>query len=337
MLPTDTRDLQCRLLQHIARLCGEKNVAAILGELLSLNKSSVYNRLNGDKLLSLDELLLLAQQFQLSLDEWLLPPDGQVRFRFGALQAPVRNGREYLEDMAAHFKRFAETQHLRVWFSTSTLPFFYHLNFRELALFKLFAYARISWQLPYTESLRFDPDTFPERDLYERLMRPMLEYYTRLPSVEFWSDDLFDNTLKQIEYFAAAGQLASPKVADVLLEQLQMLCSQQYEMARQGLKWTAGSRGPAPGAGALELFYNKIAPLNITLLAESPQVKGVFTVFNDPNFMFSTDEPLYAYTLAWLHKLKEKCVRISQDGEQYRRAYFNGLQDGLKGPLGSII
>ena len=158
MLPTDTRELQRRLLQHIGQLCGEKNIAPMLGELLSLNKSSEYNRLNGDKLLALDELLLLARQFQFSLDEWLRPPDGQLRFQFRALSAPVRNSREYLEDMAAHFKRFVETGALRVWFSTSTLPFFYHLNFRELALFKLFAYARISWQLPYTESLRFDPD-----------------------------------------------------------------------------------------------------------------------------------------------------------------------------------
>ncbi|GAB4500210.1 MAG: hypothetical protein OHK0019_38310 [Saprospiraceae bacterium] len=193
-------------------------------------------------------------------------------------------------------------------------------------------YPRINWQLPYTESLRFDPATFPERDVYESLMQPILEYYNRLPTVEFWSDDLYHNTLRQIKYFANAGQLANNNIAEMLLEQLQTLCAHQYEMAKQGHKWAVGARSHAPAkyAGTFDLYYNEIAPLNITLLAESQHLRGIFTVYDDPNFMFSADERLYDYTFKWMQKLKAKCVHISQDGEQNRRAYFNRLQEGLK-------
>jgi len=332
MKELDSRVFQQKLLHHLALLLGEKSLVPILCDLLHLNKSSVYNRLKGEKLLSLEELLLIANQFGISLDAFLPSASEKATFRFKPLTTPVRNCREYLTEIVSNFKLFNDVPDLRVWFSTSTLPFFHHLNFRELALFKIFAYARINWQLPYTESLRFDPATFPERDMYESLMKPILEYYNRLSTVEFWSDDLYDNTLRQIKYFANAGQLADNSIAEMLLEQLQTLCVHQYEMAKQGHKWAVGTRShvSAKYSGTFDLYYNEIAPLSITLLAESQHLRGIFTVYDDPNFMFSADEGLYGYTLKWMQKLKAKCVHISQDGEQNRRAYFNRLGDGLK-------
>ncbi len=78
--------------------------------------------------------------------------------------------------------------------------------------------------------------------------------------------------------------------------------------------------------GKFDLYHNEIAPLNITLLAESQHIRGVFTVFDDPNFMFNSSEKLYQYTFDWMQKLKSKCQHISEDGERTRRAYFNALR-----------
>ena len=78
------------------------------------------------------------------------------------------------------------------------------------------------------------------------------------------------------------------------------------------------------------MYHNEIAPLNITLLAESHKVKGVFTVFDDPNFMFSNDPSIYQFTYTWMQKLKSKCHRISEDAESSRMAYFNALHETIK-------
>ena len=324
-------DFQRQLFRHFIAQVGEKMAVARLCELLNLNKSSVYKRMAGEQLIKLDELLLLIKKLDLAVDELFPANHHRISWQFPTLQQPIRSCREYLLQVSAYFDTFALTPGLRIWFSANSLPLFQHLQFRELALFKIFAYARINWQLPYSEALVFDPQTFPEREIYEELMQPILAAYLRLPTIEFWSDDLYYSTLQQIRYFSKSGQLQDPALIQLLYDQLQLLCTHQYDMARHGQKWTYGAKRSdvAKNSGKFDLYYNEIAPLNITLLAESPTLYGVFTVFDDPNFMFTSNEPMYAYSLAWMNKLKAKCIHISEDGEQGRRAYFQALQNQI--------
>jgi hypothetical protein len=324
----DASEFQRIFFRQIIAFHGEKSAIFSLCDLLNLNKSSIYNRVKGEKLLRIDELLLLASTFGISIDGPLFEGRGVIPFQFDFLETPVRTCRQYLERTLASFDLFKGVSDLRVWFLVNALPLFHHMNFRELALFKVFAYARINWQLPYTEKLVFHPDTFPERDVYEKLMTPILERYTAIQTVEFWPDELYHTTLRQIHYFTHAGQLTDQGLIATLLEQLEALCDHQYEMAKMGRKWVYGDKFGKETAkgGKLDLYHNKIAPLNITLLAESQYARGVFTVFDDPNFMFSSSEILYQYTFDWMQKLKAKCPHISEDGEHDRRAYFNALR-----------
>lgn len=330
-------DFQRRLFRQFIAQKGEKTAIAEICTLLNLNKSSVYNRVSGDQLIKLDELLLLMEEMEIAVAE--LFPAKHISFQLPALTHPVRSCREYLLELSRYFTAFQLVPGLRLWFSTNSLSFFQHLHFRELALFKIFTYARINWQLPYSEMLVFDPNTFPERDLYDSLMKPMLASYVRIPTVEFWSDDLYYSTLQQIKYFSSSGQLQDPALIGLLYEQLQSLCTHQYEMAKQGQKWEYGTRLGDLGqrSGKFDLYYNAIAPLSITLLAESQTLHGVFTVFDDPNFLFSANEQMYDYSLQWMNKLKSKCMHISEDGEQGRRAYFNGLQAQIKAQIRVVV
>lgn len=327
----DASEFQRSFFRQIITFQGEKSAIAHLCDLLHLNKSSVYNRVKGEKLLRADELLLLASTFGISIDEQLFKGQGIIPFQFDFLENPVRNCMQYLERALASFDLFKGVPDLQVWFLVNALPFFHHMNFRELALFKVFAYARINWQLPYTEELIFHPDTFPEREVYEKLMKPILERYTSIQTVEFWPDELYHTTLRQIHYFTQSGQLTDQALISTLLEQLEALCEHQYEMAKKGRKWVYGDKfGKEAGKGGkFDLYHNEIAPLNITLLAESQHVRGVFTVFDDPNFMFSSSQTLYHYTFDWMQKLKSKCQHISEDGEHNRRAYFNALRKSI--------
>ena len=317
-------DIQHKLFQHIIARSGEKSAIPMLCETLHLNKSSVYSRIKGDKLLKIDELFLLARTSGFHLDQHLFTGTGAVTFHFEFLISPVRTCREYLEKVLASFQLFSSVPDLRVWFSVNSLSFFHLMNFRELALFKAFAYARFNWQLPYTEHLVFDPETFPERDVYEKLMQPILSLYSNLDTIEFWPDDLYQTTLKQIRYFTHSGQLVDPSLARTLTDQLHALCEHQNKMAQAGVKWAVGDRSPNNG-GKFDLYHNEIAPLNITLLAESQHLKGVFTVYDDPNFMFSDNVEVYDYTIKWMEKMKAKCLLISEGSEQNRSAYFNSI------------
>lgn len=106
---------------------------------------------------------MLLETLDVAADELFPTRQHHISLQFPALNQPMRSCREYMQQLAAHFAAFRLVPALRVWFSTNSLSLFQHLHFRELALFKIFAYARIKWQLPYSEVLVFDPNTFPER------------------------------------------------------------------------------------------------------------------------------------------------------------------------------
>lgn len=325
-------DLQQKIVQLITVRCGSKLVVPVLCELLHLNKSSVYDRLNGKKSLTVEELLVLREHFEINIEHLLQPLPGQLTFKVASMIAPVNTCQRYLKELYSNVEMFAQIPDMNVWFATPSLPFFYHLHFRELALFKLFSYARINWQLPYTDQLVFHPDTFPEKFLYEQLMQPISELFSGVSSVEFWSDDLYYHTLRQIQYFTASGQITDPVVIRVLYEQLEALCDAQSEMAANGVKSRPGTGRTRTGgqSGRFELYYNEVLSTSITLLLDSPVAKGVFTVLDDPNFMFSDDPRLFEYTQHWMVKLRSKCTRLSETGERERRIFFNKIKGQIR-------
>jgi hypothetical protein len=165
--------------------------------------------------------------------------------------------------------------------------------------------------------------------VYDKYMVPILKLYNQLPIVEFWTPGILDNTLAQLRYFEASGQMAEG-VADEIREQMRSLAKHQYAMAEQGQKW-AINETPNERSGSYELFINSISPTNITLFTESTQIRMVINVFDNPNIMTSTDPHLYTYTHDWMTKLRHKCTQISMTAEQERRKFFQGLYKQLEG------
>ncbi|MBK8923876.1 MAG: helix-turn-helix transcriptional regulator [Saprospirales bacterium] len=328
----DASVIQQNLFRYILAQVGPKAAIPAICEALHINKSSVYNRLNGSKRIDLDELARLVNAFSIPLEELLLPEFRSGLFRLNTVGRPFRSGREHLEQVLANFNHFSRAAGFRLWLCTDELLYFQCMHFRELALFKLFTYASINWQLPYTTALKFDPDHFPERDVYDSLMAPILNQYNRIPTVEIWSEGIYNNILKQIAYFEESGQIAGGGVAGILYEQLEQLCAHQFEMASEGCKWAFSPRktnARAPG-GIFDLYYNSMAPTGITLLADSQLLQAVFLVFDDPNFMFVGDTRFFQYTQNWMTNLRKKCVKISQDAEGARRQYFEHIRAGIR-------
>jgi hypothetical protein len=319
---------QQNFFRHIIAACGDRKAVPLLGELLHLNKSAVYKRISGEKILGLDEFLVLTHAFQLSPEHLALSPDGRSSFQFDQLGRRVGNCAEYLELVAQNFQKFGKIPDLKIWFATNDLPLFYHGLFRELALFKLFAYARLNWQIPYTLSLDFHPDSFPEKAVYEQWMQPVWEAFASIPTIEIWTDKLFNNTARQIRHFAEKGQISDPSVVALLFEQLEALADLQEQMAEQGRKFRS-AKGSLESRLAAEqsLYYSEVSANNMTMLmGKSPHFQNVYVVFDDPNFMVISDDRFCTYAHNWLTELRQKSIRISEDGAFVRHKFFQEIK-----------
>lgn len=325
----EPEQFQRRFFERIQEHAPNEWSVETIGRVLNVNKSSVYNRLNGAQLLRLDELKALADYFQIPLQTLVPKPTEQVVFTLPTLVQSIDSGEAYLRRIHDSLRILASAPDMRIWYSTSELPFFQYMNFRELGLFKIFAWGRINWRLPYLEDSVFHPDTFEEGHVYESLMLPILKLYNQVATVEFWTPGIYENTLAQLRYFEASGQMAEG-VAAQIREQMRALARHQYAMAERGRKWSITDQ-PSDSDGTYELFLNEISPTNIAFLTESKQIRRVFTVFDNPNFMSSDDPNLYTYTQEWMTKLRQKCTQISLTAEQDRRKFFQRLHRALDG------
>jgi hypothetical protein len=318
-------DFQKAFFKEIIFRLGEKKALETLSGLLHLNKSAIYHRINADTPLKLAELLLLSKYFALPLDAMIQGKSERADFVLPTLNQPVKSCADYLTRIQQHFEIFSRLPDIRVWFSSNSLGLFQHFHFRELALFKLFAYARINWQLPYTEHLIFHPDTFPENHVYHSHVIPILQQYNRLDSTEFWSDEMYDFTLKHLRYFKAAGQMKDTNLLNLLYKQLYDLCDIQEEMVRKNRKNTSSGYA-SQGGGQFEIYFNEVAPVNVTLVAESSATGAVFFALDDPNYMVALDQQVVQYTLQWMRILQSKCILLSSAAEHVRKGFFDQIR-----------
>jgi BetR domain len=316
---------QIALFAHIFSTYDQKKVIPTLCDLLHLNKSSVYARIKGERSLQLEEVFVLSEHFGIPIHQ-LIHRDAQSTVFTG--MNPYSTAQQYCQQILAGFSPFLGDTNQKMWVTSDELPFLQFLYFRELSLFKLFAYARVNWQLDYADNLRFDPDTFPEKSVYEDILKPISDIYNGINSVEYWSDNIYTNALRHIVYFYQIGQIAHRDIAMLLFDQLEALADHQYNMCTEGKKWPVGQQAQK-NSPTWQLYQNSMFHSSITILGESDQKKTVFMVYDDPNYFNTTDPNFCDYTKNWMKKLQQKCINISTEGENYRRVFFNQIKASI--------
>jgi hypothetical protein len=327
MESTRSQAFQTALFAYILRSQGDQKSIPLLCDLLHLNKSSIYARINGSRTIQLEEALLLIAHFKVPVHALVPSPLPVTQF---VNVRPHSSARVYCQQIWDSFLQFEGTTNQRLWLTTDELSFFNFLHFRELALFKLFVYARVNWQLDYATDLKFDPDSFPEGAVYEDILLPLCKRYNSIPGTEYWTDNIYENALRQINYFYQIGQIKNKATALLLQEQMEAVAGHQYKMATEGRKWMIGEQVSAQSPD-FQLYHNSMFHCSITIMGESAEKKAVFTVFDDPNFLYTDDPEFCEYTLHWMRNLQQKCVKISTESEHLRRIYFNKIREQIRG------
>lgn len=156
----------------------------------------------------------------------------------------------------------------------------------------------------------------------QQLAQSVLTRYCQLESCEFWSLNMLENTLNQIDFLAYEGGFAEKGMARLLCEQIQDLLLWQQAMAEHGRKMD--QQGQA-GAGLL-LYHNEIAHTNNTFLLQAPNFRQAFFTFDNPNFGGSGSPLFCDYAEDWFSRLQRCSIRMSQEGEKQRFRFFEKLQ-----------
>lgn len=293
-------------------------------ELLHLGKNAVYRRLRGDIPLSAEEFLLLAKAHHISLDDFVSKTPNTAYFNYDFYQNEIQRFDTYLDGIHANLERLGTLKNPLVYYASAEIPIFYYCLFPEIISFKLYVWGHSVWEVPFVENRMFSFDLISPDTL--RMTDDLYAMYSRIPSIEFWSQNIVDFTLSQIEYHIISGRFTRESDALLLCDALMKLCEHLQAIATYGKKIPLNGHPDDVPKENFTLYHNEMVYTNNTILVDAPSFQQVYTAFGNPNFLRSSDNKVTTFAQNWFNKMQNRLERISVDSEKSRARFFNVLK-----------
>lgn len=293
-----------------------------LSAMLNVGRDAIYRRIRADTAITPDEMALLANHFNISLDQLSGQGTDTVLFHFNAFGKPVRSFEDYLENVRDLMVGVANLNESRIWYASQTLPIFHYLYSPELTAFKLYAYGQSVWALEYLFQRPFSFDLIPEPQL--RSIPETIRAYNSVPGINVWTNTVADNTIQQIEYALHVGAFRKAEDALVLLKKMEEVFQHLMHMSKVGQKFAPGGT-PTSGAAPFELYHNELFHLSNTIYVHTEAHRMVFSTFSNPNFLQTTDPKFCDYTQNWLQRVLDRSTGLTGQNERARRTFFNTI------------
>lgn len=308
----------------LSRYTKKSEAIDVLCELLHVGKDAVYRRLRNETALTPEELQLLATHHQISLDALIFEQSNSVFFNYNFFNNEIKQFEDYVGGINEDLERMSQLKDPKIYYASAEIPIFYYCLFPEIISFKLFVWGHSIWDIPFVKDKTFSFDLISPATL--RLTKKMYENYRRIPSVEFWSQNIVDFTLSQIEYYVVSGKFSNEADALLLCDCLLKLCEHLQIIAGAGKKVLLNGNPDDLPEPNFTLYHNEMVYTNNTILVKTNQLQQVYTAFGNPNFLTSTDEKVTDFTQKWFNKMSNKLERISIDSEKSRAWFFKGLK-----------
>ena len=321
------KTLQDQILDDVLSRYPKRSAAVeALSELLGVRKDAIYRRLRGDTILSPKEINLLAQTYKISVDSYIFNQSDALFFTYSVFTREINNMGDYLDGVAENLQRVKQLPDVNIYYAASEVNFFYYNFFPELISFKLYIWGRAFWEFEYLKNRPFDFDVIshPEMEKTQEVLKSFLEIDTK----ELWSPNILFNTLSQIEYFLSMGVFRNPSDALVICDRMTQSVDHWQLMAESGSKFMLGT-GPDAALSSLELFHHEVLVTSDAILVSSPAGKALFNIFNNPNYLLTSDEMMCNHQEDWFKKAIGKSTPISLNNAKSRALYFNHLRSRI--------
>ncbi|HEX8515797.1 MAG TPA: hypothetical protein VF868_06315 [Bacteroidia bacterium] len=301
-----------------------------LADLLDVSNDSAYRRMRGETQLSIEEIALICKHFRISFDSFINSGnDSFVSFTYHQLSSHVNTFREYLEGIKNDLDqvmKFPENQR-QIIFAAEDIPVFQHFAHPYLTAFKIFYWNRSILNAKGFEDNKFET-AYVDADLMQ-LAADIYDRYSRINSVEIWSDDTVNSTLKQIEFYWDSGAFKSKADALKVCEEVNLMFARISKQAEMNVKLDLNNK-PASTENNYALYHSDVMIGNNCVLSVMGNLKGTYISYHTFNVMLTTNVNFCNETDLWLKNLIRKSNLISGVAEKQRYRYFKKIDEVLK-------
>ena len=297
-----------------------------VAELLNISNDSAYRRIRGEKPIGLDEVQLLCNKYQVSLDQLLQIESNTVIFSGNRFDKVSYGVYEYLQDICGKLELFKMLEQPHVYYHTKDTAIFHFMQFPELSAFKFFFWKRTLVGYPELAKQQFNGEE-TNKDILE-IAKKIIENYIKLPSTEIWCEESINITIKQIEFYRQSNVFTSKQVVTKIYLQLEELLNHVELQAEAGKKFLYNQPVTA-GSASYNMYINECLIGDNSIFVKGGDRQITFLNHNGLNFMGTEDISFCDYTFNNLQNLIKKSSHISVIGEKERSIFFNTLREKI--------
>ncbi len=297
-----------------------------VAELLNISNDSAYRRIRGEKPIGLDEIQVLCNKYQVSLDQLLQIQTNTVIFSGNKVDPLIFDFKKYLGDVQNSLGLIKTLEKPHIYYYNKDIPIFHYMQFPELCAFKFFFWKRTLIGYPELSKQQFDGEE-PDREASETA-RKIIDLYDQIPSTEIWNEESVHITIRQIEFYRQSNVFANKHILLKVYLQLEELLNHIELQAEAGKKFLY-NQPATTGAASFDIYINECLIGDNTIYVQSVEKQITFLNHNGINFIGTQDKNFCDYTLKNLQNIIRKSTHISVSGEKERSMFFNTLRQKI--------
>jgi len=286
-----------------------------LSDLLNVSRDSVYRRIRGETVLSLEEVKKLCTHYKISLDAVLAPSADIISFQKRRMDPETFTLEKWLSSHLRDLETLDQIEGKEIVYSAKDLPYPYYFKFPTLAQFKLFFWMKSYQRLPDFEGQRYEPGLVSPHLI--KLGEKIWEKYSNIPSSEIWSDETFNVVIRQVEFYFENGFIDLKQAQALFDEYLRMVKDIRSSSAR-GMKNEKG--------GTFRLYQNEFLVADTTILYKLGSRRLASITYNTMNILSTSQDAFCRETEDFLTNIINKSTLISTIGERERNKFFNRIE-----------
>ena len=316
------KNYQKKLVEEICKHIGIEKQADVIAQIIGSSISSAYKKINLDTAFSFDEIVLLANYFNLSLDQLYAKNASKCSIQMDALRKMPEHPKDYLLNIIQHLNSLTKLSKPSYINLAGEVPIFHFMTFPRLFAFKLYSWNYASWSIPAFKS-RFDIDAYLRDKELVQLMEKCAHIYYHFSGIEIWNIRLLDITLDQIKFFIQMNMFKDRNSVHLIVNDLEKFIEHLLSMCESATKRFETQTNY--NKSAIKIYINEFIHSNEVISVQSDEANFVFASIDAPNFIISSDPKFTQHLKKWLENTVKHSTQISGEGEKERKKLFNNL------------
>ena len=283
-----------------------------LVDLLYIEREAVYRRLRKDVLFPVDEIVKIASEWNISLDEIIGISTGQISFQMRKMNYldPSDDETRFLRQIIrsiGYFKDFPNTEFMDI---CNKFPRQIFSGYEYLNKFNMF-----KWIYQYGNEDEVVP--FAKIELSPERLQLTADYYQaikKVPNTFFiWDRMLFDNFVSDIKYFNAV-QMITKEEKDLIRKDLFALLDYMQEVASKGFFPETHNK--------VTIYISQLSINTNYSYVLTPEANICFVSVFEKYDIYTFDSEMIKHFRLWMQQKKRSSIQISEVDERNRIEYF---------------